>query len=152
MSLELIISALLWMTFAVIVSQATSILLMWWLGLPPGKLSEEIAEVQNPAVGACFFIVSLAASIFISIMASAGFSPDPSFIEGAFWIIGGLVVAAAYTAILFSIAYRFMRPKKGESLYHYMRREIIDEQNVALAFFLGGLSITPFVAVVFQLI
>jgi uncharacterized membrane protein YjfL (UPF0719 family) len=152
MSVDLILSALFWTTFAIVISQIVSIALMWWLGLPPGKLSEEIVIVQNPAVGACFFIVSLAASIFIGLMASSGFTPDPTFAEGAAWIVGGLVVAAFYTALAFSIAHRLMEPVKGEGLYAYLRREIIEEQNVALAFFYGGLSITPFIAVVFQLI
>jgi predicted anti-sigma-YlaC factor YlaD len=152
MSVELILSALLWMTFATLVSQAVAIAVLAWLGLPPGKLAHEIEDIQNPAVGASFFIISLAASIFISIMASAGFTPDPSFAEGAAWIIGGLVVAALYVFISFNVAYRIMKPRKGESLYRYMQREIIEEQNVALTFFLGGLGVIPFIAVVFQLI
>jgi hypothetical protein len=152
MSVELILSALFWMTFATVVSQAVAILLMAWLGLPPGKLAHEIVEIQNPAVGASFFIISLAASIFISLMSSSGFTPDPTFAEGAAWIIGGLVVAALYVSVIFMIAHRLLNPRKGEGLYKYMQREIIEEQNVALTFFLGGLSITPFIAVVFQLI
>lgn len=152
MPMDLVLSAIIWTTFATLISQIVSIGLMGWLGLPPSKLAHEIVEIQNPAVGACFFIVSLAASIFISLMSSSGFTPDPSFTESALWIIGGLALAAIYTAILFTIAHRLLAPKKGEGLYRYMRREIIEEQNVALAFFLGGLSITPFIAVVFQLI
>ncbi|MCU0499180.1 MAG: hypothetical protein MUF87_17645 [Anaerolineae bacterium] len=152
MSLDLVLSAVFWTTFATIISQTVSISLMWWLGLPPRELAKEIVEIQNPAVGACFFIVSLAASIFIALMASTGFTPDPSFIEGAIWVIGGLVFAMLYVTLLLLFAHRFLAPKKGEGLYRYMRREIIDEQNVSLAFFLGGLTITPFIAVVFQLI
>jgi len=152
MSVELILSALLWMTFATLISQGVAVLLMSWLGLPPGKLAHEIVEIQNPAVGACFFIISLAASIFISLMASDGFTTDPTFAESAAWIIGGLVVAGVYVIIIFMVAHRLLSPRKGEGIYQYMQREIITEQNVALTFFLGGLAITPFIAVVFQLI
>jgi len=160
MSVELILSALLWMTFATLISQGVAVLLMAWLGLPPGKLAglppgklaHEIVEIQNPAVGACFFIISLAASIFISLMASDGFTADPTFAESAAWIIGGLVVAGVYVIIIFMVAHRLLSPRKGEGIYQYMQREIITEQNVALTFFLGGLAITPFIAVVFQLI
>jgi uncharacterized membrane protein YjfL (UPF0719 family) len=152
MSIDLVLSALFWATFAIVISQAVAIGLMWWLGLPPRKLAVEIEDVQNTAVGASFFIVSLAAAIFISLMSTSGFTPDPSFAEGTFWIIGGLIVASLYTAILFIIAHRLMGRKESESIYDYMRRELIQEQNAALAFFLGGLSVTPFVAVVFQLI
>ena len=152
MSVELILSALLWMTFATLISQGVAVLLMAWLGLPPGKLAHEIVEIQNPAVGGCFFITSLAASIFISLMASDGFTADPTFAESAAWIIGGLVVAGVYVIIIFMVAHRLLSPRKGEGIYQYMQREIITEQNVALTFFLGGLAITPFIAVVFQLI
>jgi ABC-type multidrug transport system fused ATPase/permease subunit len=149
---ELVVSALLWMTFSTIVAQAVSILLMWWLGLPPSRLVHEIEVVQNPAVGASFFIISLTASLFISLMSSAGFTPDPSFLEGAAWIVGGLAVGALYTAISFFIAHRVMGRQPGETVYTYLRREIIDEQNASLAFFLGGLSVAPFISIMFQLV
>jgi uncharacterized membrane protein YjfL (UPF0719 family) len=152
MSIELVISALFWTTLTVVVSQGVSILLMWSLGLPPAKLAHEIVEIQNTAVGACFFVISLGASIFTGLMASGGFTPDPGFLESTAWIIGGVVVAGLYAALLFLLAHRILAPKKGEGFYHYVRREIITEQNAALALFLGGLAITPFIAVVFQLI
>lgn len=150
--LTLVGSALVWATFAVIVSQATSIVLMWILGLPPRKLTHEIEDVQNTAVGACFFIISLTASIFVGFMTSDGFTTDPSFIEGAAWIIGGLILGFVYTFILFMIAHRVMGRLPNENVYNYIRREIVLEQNAALAFFLGGLSVTPFISIVFQLL
>lgn len=150
--LSLVWSALVWATFAVIVSQGTSILIMWWLGLPPGKLTHEIEDVQNPAVGACFFIISLTASLFVGFMTSSGFTPDPSFWEGAAWIIGGVVVASLYTALIFVIAHRLMGRQPNENVYDYIRREIVKEQNAAVAFFLGGLAVTPFISIVFQLL
>jgi hypothetical protein len=152
MSVELVISAILWTTLAVIISQGVSIVLMRWLGLPPSKLVREIVDVQNTAVGACFFIISLGASIFVSLMTSAGFTPDPPALESALWIVGGVVVAMIYTAIMFVITHRILGVKKGEGVVAYMRREIVTEQNAALALFLGGLAITPFIAVALQLI
>jgi hypothetical protein len=152
MSLELVISALLWTTFATLVSQFVAILLMWALGLPPRNLAREIVEIQNTAVGVVFFIVTLVTSLFVSLMSSSGFTPDPEFLESALWIIGGLVTASIYTVILFIIAHRLLSPKKGEGVYKYLRREIIDEQNAALALFLGGLAVAPFMAMMFQLL
>jgi hypothetical protein len=151
MSVELVISAILWTTLAVIISQGVSIVLMRWLGLP-SKLVREIVDVQNTAVGACFFIISLGASIFVSLMTSAGFTPDPPALESALWIVGGVAVAVIYTAIMFVITHRILGVKKGEGVVAYMRREIVAEQNAALALFLGGLAITPFIAVALQLI
>lgn len=150
--LTLVGSAITWATFAVFVSQITSIALVWMLGVPPRKLAHEIEEVQNPAVGACFFIISLTASLFVALMTTDGFSPDPSFAEGAVWIIGGLILGFIYTFILFMIAHRLMGRQPNENLFGYIKREIVLEQNAALAFFLGGLSVTPFISIVFQLL
>lgn len=152
MSLDLILSAVFWTTFATIVAQVVAIGLMWWLGLPPKKLAFEIEDIQNTAVGASFFVISLAAALFIGLMATDGFTEDPSFLESTLWVVGGLLVAMIYTALLFVIAHRAMRPSNNENAYQWIRRELIDEQNSSLAFFLGGLSVTPFIAVVFQLI
>jgi hypothetical protein len=152
MTLEEIISTVVWTAGSIIVSQGVTILLMWRLGLSPHKLAEEIEEVQNTAVGAWFFIISLAASLFIGLMASSGFTEDPSFIESTVWIIGGLLLAVAFTAVLFYLGHRFLAQKRGESVIAFIRREIIQEQNAALAFFMGGLLVAPFIAVAFQLI
>jgi|GEM_PF-971980 len=150
--LTLVGSALAWATFAVIISQAASIIMMWLLGLPPRKLTHEIEEVQNSAVGACFFIISLTASLFIGLMTSDGFTPDPSLVESAAWIVGGVILGFVYTLILFMIAHRVMGRLPNENVYGYIRREIVMEQNAALAFFLGGLVVAPFISIVFQLI
>ena len=50
------------------------------------------------------------------------------------------------------IAYRIMGIEDNESFMDYVRRELVEEQNASLAFFLGGLMITPFIAVIFQII
>ena len=63
---ELALSAVVWATLVTLVSQGVSILVVWWLGLPPKKLVHEIEVVQNPAVGAIFFIITLTVSLFIS--------------------------------------------------------------------------------------
>lgn len=150
--LALVISALLWATFSIIISQVVSIGALWWLGLPPRKLIREIEEVQNPAIGACFFIISLIASFFIGFMATDGFTPDPPGLESAAWIIGGIILSFAYTALVFVIAHRVMGRENNESVYAYIRREVVLEQNSALAFFLGGLAVSPFISIVFQLL
>lgn len=151
MFIQLLLSALGWATFATLVAQAVSIGVLWWLGLHPRKLSHEIENTQNTAVGACFFIISIAASIFISTISSSGFTSDSTTLDSLIWITLGLVLASIYTWIAFEIAHRAFG-KENESLYKYLRRELIDEQNAALAFFLGGLSVAPFIAVTFQII
>jgi hypothetical protein len=152
MFVEAAISAIVWSAISIVISQAIGILLMWWLGLPPRKLIHEIEDVQNPAVGACFFILSLTASLWVGALASDGFTITESFLTGAGWIIGGLLVAAGFTALNFMIAHRLMGRLNNENVYRYLRREIIEEQNASLAFFMGGLAISPFLAVLFQVI
>jgi hypothetical protein len=152
MSTELIVSAVVWTTVATVVSQLTAVALMAFLGVRPRALPHELVEIQNPAVGAAFFVVALTAALFVSPMASSGFTPDPSLRESTAWVVGGLVMATVYTLVAFALAHRVLGRRRGEGLRGFVRRELIEEQNVALTLFLGGLAVTPFIAVVFQLI
>jgi hypothetical protein len=152
MSVDSLVSAIGWALFSTIVAQLVSVSILWWLGLPPKKLSHEIEVVQNPAVGGCFFIISITASIFISVLASAGFTPSLGLGEELLWVAAGVVLASIYTIITFIIAHRVMGRVDNESISGYLRREIVKEQNVALAFFLGGLAVAPFIAIAFQII
>lgn len=145
-----IISALIWTTFAVLISQAVSVFVLWGLGLSPSKLIHEIEVVQNAAVGAIFFIISLTTAIFISVSASDGFSGYESFGDSVIWMGGGIAIATLYVAISFMIAHRVMGRENNESVYRYIQRELIEEQNASLAFFLGGIGIVPYIAVLFQ--
>jgi hypothetical protein len=45
-----------------------------------------------------------------------------------------------------------MGRENNENMLGYIRREIVLEQNAALAFFLGGLVVSPFISIVFQLL
>lgn len=149
---ELMLAALLWATLSIIASQAAGIGLMWLLGLPPRKLVHEIEDVQNAAVGASFFVVSVAASIYIGVFFSGGYTQQLDFLPSAGWFTAGLVASFVYVYIIFVIAHRVMDRLEGENVYRYIKREIIEEQNAALALFLGGLSVPPFVSMVFQII
>ena len=151
MFLELALSSLAWATAAMTISLVLSLLVVWWLGLPVRKLAAEIADVQNTAVGALFFIISLITSIFVGVLAGGVPSVSANGLEELAWIVGGVVVASIYMVIAFWVAHREMGPK-GESLRQWIHREIITEQNAALAFFLGALAIPPFIAVLYQII
>lgn len=150
---SLIVAAIFWSIASTVVAQVVSIGVMWWLGLPPKKLAHEIEDVQNPAVGASFFIISLAAGLFVGILTSDGFdAQQPDFLSGALWIGLGLMLGLLLMMVSFWVAHRALDRVEGESVYRYIQRELIEEQNVSLAFFLGGLSITAFIAVIFQVI
>ncbi|MBZ0310213.1 MAG: hypothetical protein K8I82_29405 [Anaerolineae bacterium] len=151
--MDLVFEAILWTLVATIIAQLVTIILLWMLGLKPQLLTHEIEDAQNAAVGAAFFIVSFIASIFVSVLASDGFTQsDYTSAESAAWIIGGTIGASFYSLALFWIAFRVMQPLEGETLYSYLQRELIAEQNAALAFLLGGLAVAPFMAVLFQII
>ncbi|MEJ2577876.1 MAG: hypothetical protein P8Z68_02120 [Kineosporiaceae bacterium] len=152
MSTELIVSAVVWTTVATVISQGSAIALMALLGVRPRALPHELVEVQNPAVGAAFFVVALTAALFVSPMASSGFTPDPDLWESAAWVVGGLVMAVVYTLVAFMLAHRVLGRRRGEGLLGFVRRELVAEQNVSLTLFFGGLAVIPFVAVVYQLI
>ncbi len=152
MLLNQISAALLWTTLAVVVSQSVSFLVMWGLGLTPKRLVHEIEDVQNPAVGAMFFVISLAVALYIGIFFSSGYSEETTFGRSALWFATGLLVAHIYLILTLIIAHRLMDRQDNENVYQYLRRELIEEQNISLALFLGGLTITPFIAVVFQII
>ncbi len=149
--MELVLNSLIYATAATIISQLLGVLIMWRLGVPPKQLAEEIEDTQNVAVGASFFIIALIASIFIGVL-SADPAPADSTLESAAWILGGLSLAVIYTAIAFVIAHRMLDPIEGENVYNYIQRELVREQNAALAFFLGGLAVAPFISVVSQII
>ncbi len=153
-----IISAIAWSIVATLISQMVSVIILAWLGLPPKKLIHEIEEVQNPAIGACFFIIALSVGLFVGAFTSDGFSAnDPAFVDPGFlgstgWIVLALFMGALLTWISFEVAHRVMGVENEESTFRYIQRELIEEQNASLAFFLGGLSIVPFIAVIFQMI
>lgn len=151
MLLEVVINSIIWATAAMLISQGAGILVMWWLGLSPKKLAHEIEDVQNTAVGASFFIISLITAIFIGTMAANPSSAD-SVLATWGWILGGLLLATLYTFIAFEIAHRLLDPIKGETAYTYIQRELIREQNAALAFFLGGLAVAAYISVVSQVL
>lgn len=148
-----VFAALIWSTLAILASQFAGISIMWWLGLPPRKLVVEIEEVQNTAVGAAFLIVSIAASLYIGVYFSDGYSEiPPEFGEATVWFITGLLASFGYLVIIFVAVHRLMGREYDESVYGYLRREIIEVQNAALVMFLGGLTLSPFIAMVFQII
>jgi hypothetical protein len=150
--LSTILAAVVWSVIGTVLSQAIAIAVLWWLGLPPRKLIHQIEVVQNAAVGACFFIISLTVGLFVGILTSNGFTESFGIVDGAIWIASALLLGAALMWISFLIAYRVMGIENGESIYRYLQRELIEEQNTALAFFLGGLAVVPFVCVIFQVI
>jgi hypothetical protein len=147
-----VIEAVVWAVGITVLSQAISIGLMRLLGLSPRKLAQVIEDEQNPAVGAVFFIVALITALYLGLVSGDGYDSTGSNMEDFLWIVGGVVLAFVLTSISFMIAYRVMKPVPGENFLQYVRREIVTEQNVSLAFYLGALAIAPFMAAVYQIL
>lgn len=150
-TLNTIFSALVYATAATFISQFLGVMIMWWLGLKPKKLAHEIEEVQNIAVGASFFIIALTASIFIGVL-TADPAPAETLLASYAWILGGLALATVYAGFAFWLAHRMLGRIEGENVYTWVQRELIREQNAALAFFLGGLAVAPYISVVSQIV
>jgi hypothetical protein len=147
-----IINVILWTVFVTVVSQTIAITVMAGLGLMPRRLRYEIEDRQNPAIGAFFFVISLIAAIYIGFASGDGYQPADSVVEDILWVAGGGILALILTAIIFWAAHILLQPIEGENVLGYMRRELVEEQNAALAFFLGGLAIAPFVAAINQIL
>ena len=149
----LMLDAIVWTIVIIGLSQIISFGIVGWLGVPPSRMEHEIEEKQNAAVGAIFFIVSFIVTIFISILASNGFTGASA--ESGMWIVGGVVVGTILMFINILIVFQWMGKDErasGEGIYRYFQREIIEEHNLALAFFIGGLAATPYIAILFQII
>jgi len=147
------LESIVWTVVIIALSQIISFGIVGWLGVPPSRMEHEIEEKQNAAVGAIFFIVSLVVTIFISILSSNGFTGASS--DSGIWIIGGVVVGTILMFINILIVFQWMGKEEraaGEGIYRYFQREIIDEHNLALAFFIGGLAAAPYIAILFQII
>ncbi|MCE7946304.1 MAG: hypothetical protein DYG88_02640 [Chloroflexi bacterium CFX4] len=151
LSVDAIVSALLWAIFATVIAQVVSLIALWILGVPPRRIRHEIEEVQNPAVGALYFVIALIASLWAAKLASDGLPQIAPPLETFIWIAGGIVVASAFTALAFVVAHRLLIPEESESAYGWIKRECIAEQNISLALFLGGLACAPFLTVLFQI-
>jgi len=150
--MNLVLEVVLWSIAITLISQGIGLAVMMLLGLSPRHLAHVIEDEQNPAVGAVFFIISLITAIYISTVAGDGYNPAESAAEDLAWMLGGALLAAGMTLISFRVAYQAMSPIQGESMYRYIRRELMEEQNVSLAFFLGGLAVAPFMATLQQIL
>ncbi|MEL6149705.1 MAG: hypothetical protein AAFU54_00200 [Chloroflexota bacterium] len=148
----IVAGAIGWSVLSVVVAQVISIGLMWFLGLPPKKLVHEIEVRQNPAVGASFFIIALAVSFFISQFVTNGYTDVSTVLAGTGWIVGALILGTLLMWLSFIIAHNVMGRENNETVLDYIRRELIEEQNASLAFFLGGLAIAPYISVIYQMI
>lgn len=152
MSVEIVGSALLWALLATLLAQLFTTLIVWILGISPAKLVHEIVEIQNPAVGASFFVVSLVVSLFIGLITSSGFTHSSSIVEEILWIAIGIVTATLYSVLMLVIVHQVFAKRKKESLFAFLRREIIAEQNASMVFFVGGILLAPFLSMAFQII
>ena len=149
--MDVVLNSLLYATVATILSQVIAVGAMRWLGLSPNKLAHEIEDVQNVAVGASFFVISLITSIFIAVLAAEPEEAD-SVLASWGWIFGGLALSLLYSGVSFWVAHRMLTPLEGENPYSWIRRELVDEQNASLALFLGGLMSAAFFSVLGQIV
>lgn len=144
--LGLMVDSFIWGTVTTLVSQIIAVVLLWQLGLSPKKLRHEIEDVQNPAVGALFFIITLVTAIVIGILTASPSEADGA-LENIAWIGSGLIWAILLSGISVYVAHYVLEPIEGETVYTYLQREIILEQNASLAFVLGGLVAACFISV-----
>ena len=118
------------------------------LGIRLGELAREVEDRQTAAVGAIFFWASLGFSLLFSRLVGT-----PASLNDLTWAeaFGWLGVAVGVALLLFSLGtwlvFGTLARRKGESVSRYLRRELVTEHNLALAFVLGALFIVPVVVV-----
>ncbi len=145
-----LLNALLWTVGVTLVTFLLSTILMRWLfGLDLREVEREVEDDQNVAVGAFFFIISLALSLFLGFMASDGFTTGAT--PELAWVVYGLLLAFVLAGLGLWFAVHVLSGS-SESIIAYLRREVVDEDNGALALFLGSFVLTPFVITALQLI
>ncbi|MGX9686099.1 hypothetical protein ACTQ9L_03000 [Deinococcus wulumuqiensis] len=118
------------------------------LGIRLNELAREIEQRQTAAVGAIFFWASLGFSLLFSrLVGTPASMNDLSWAEAFGW----LGVAVGIALLLFTLGtwlvFGMLARRQGETISRYLRRELVDEHNLALAFVLGSLFIVPVIVV-----
>ena len=116
------------------------------LGVKLGELREEVEEHQTAAIGAVFFWVSLGFSLLLSrTIADAPTPATASWSESFAWFGVALLISLLLFLAGLAVVFGTLARRRQEGLLAYIRRELRQEHNLALAFIMGALFIVPVV-------
>jgi hypothetical protein len=148
---------LFWSLISIVVATIISLLVIRViLGIKFKDLLAEIETKQNAAVGIIFKNIAAVASGFCLVFASEGFTATPAtpFQEGILWATGGGLLTIVLMLLLCFVVLTLLarREHLKETPLRYLRRELVEEQNEALAHIIMALLIVVGISVIGQVI
>jgi hypothetical protein len=144
-----------WSLFSIILAGVISILIVKiLLGVRASNLIAEIETKQNAAVGIIFKDVAAVLSGLLLIFTSQGFSPSTNWVGDLLWTLGGGLLTLVFMGLLGFLFLKWLvgRRSSRETPLQYLRRELIEEQNLALAHILMAFLVVVGITVIGQTI
>jgi hypothetical protein len=146
---------LLWSLLSIILAGVISLLVVKIiLGVRIRDLLTEIETKQNAAVGIIFKDIAAVISGLFLIFTSAGFTSSTNLVQDLLWTVGGGLLTLVFMGVLGFLLLRWLAGRRSlkETPLQYLRRELIQEQNQALAHILMAFLIVIGLAVIGQTI
>ena len=124
------------------------------LGVKVSHLVAEIETRQNAAVGIIFKDIAAVLSGLLLIFTFAGFTPSTGLLEDILWTLGGGLITLVFMGALGFVLLRWLssRHPLKESPLQYLRRELIEEKNEALAHIIMAVLIVVGITVIGQIL
>lgn len=147
--------ALLWSLVGLVLSSIFSLFITRViLGVRLRNLLVEIEDRQNAAVGVIFKNIAVVTSVILLPFVSDGFSPSEGFLIDILWMLGGGLVTVLIVTIIGYFILHALASRKHlqETAIGYLRRELIEEKNQALAHFIMAIFLIVTINVIGQAI
>ncbi|MBE3561596.1 MAG: hypothetical protein IMW89_20595 [Ktedonobacteraceae bacterium] len=148
-------NVVLWSLLSIIIAGIISILIVTIvLGIKISDLITEIETKQNAAIGIIFKNVAAVLSGLLLIFTSTGFSSSEGLLSDILWTVGGGLLTLLFTGILGFLFLNWLSGKRAsrETPLQYLRRELVLEQNEALAHIIMAFFIVVGITMIGQII
>ena len=124
------------------------------LGVKLSHLIAEIEERQNAAIGIIFKDIAAVTSGLLLIFTFAGLTPSSGLLGDILWTLEGGLTTLVFMAILGFLILRWLasRHPLKETPLHYLRRELVEEKNEALAHITMAVLIVVGITVIGQIL
>lgn len=147
---------MLWSLVSILLAGAISLLVVKViLGVRISDLLAEIETKQNAAVGIIFKDIAAVLSGLLLIFTSNGFSnTSTTLVEDLLWTVGGGLLTLLLIGVFGYLFLRWLTGRRAvkETPLQYLRRELILEQNQALAHIIMAFLIVVGITVIGQTI
>jgi hypothetical protein len=146
-------NVLVWSLLSIILAGMTTILVVKIiLGVRIPDLLAEIETKQNAAISTIFKDIAAVLSGLTLIFTSTGFTPSTNLIGDILWAVGGGLLTLVLMGVLGFLFLLWLVGRRSlkETPLQYLRRELIQEQNQALADIIMAFLIVIGIAVIGQ--